>query len=263
MKTLELTPDSRTLDENIEIAIKRIREFEPPEGYYLAFSGGKDSQVLYELATMAGVRFDAHFNFTTADPPEVLRFIRENYPGVQWNRPEKTMWQLIPWKLYPPTRTVRYCCEWLKERGGKGRFVLTGIRKEESIRRGKRRMVEVCYKDTTRRYLHPIIDWTSMDVWGLIRQRGLEYCELYDQGYSRIGCVGCPMAGREERLKGFERWPNFKKAYLRAFGEMLKARREKGTKTNWNWRTAEDVMEWWLKDRKVKVDPDQLMMFSD
>jgi len=147
---LKLTPSHRPLIEKIKISIERIKEFEPPEGYYLAFSGGKDSQVIYELAKMANVKFDAHFNFTTVDPPELLRFIRTNYPDVKWNRPEKTMWQLIQQKMYPPTRIVRYCCESLKERGGKGRFLLTGIRKQESNKRRKRRMVEVCYKDKTK-----------------------------------------------------------------------------------------------------------------
>ena len=52
-------------------AIKRLKTFEPPEGYFLAFSGGKDSQAVYHLAKMAGVKFDAHYSLTTVDPPRL------------------------------------------------------------------------------------------------------------------------------------------------------------------------------------------------
>ena len=71
----------------VQTAINRIREHEPEEGYYLAFSGGKDSICCYHLAKMAGVKFTAYYNMTTIDPPQVTRFIRENYPDVEWNKP--------------------------------------------------------------------------------------------------------------------------------------------------------------------------------
>ena len=136
--------------DKVEIAQERLRQFEPEEGYYLAFSGGKDSQVIYEIAKLSGVKFDAHFNFTTVDPPEVLRFIKQYYPDVIWERPEKTMWQLIEEKHMPPTRIVRYCCMYLKERGGIDRFVITGVRAAESAKRKNRKMVDFCFTKTKR-----------------------------------------------------------------------------------------------------------------
>ena len=90
-----------------------------PEGYYLAFSGGKDSVVIYTLAKMAGVKFEAHYHLTTVDPPELVRFIKREYPQVKVDRPELSMWELIIKKRIPPTRKVRYCCEALKEQGAK------------------------------------------------------------------------------------------------------------------------------------------------
>lgn len=123
--------------DKVEDAIKRLKTFEPRngEGYYLAFSGGKDSQCIYHLAKMAGVKFDAHYSVTTVDPPELMRFIRDNYPDVEWerhywndNKPEHyradgtprqiTMWNLIADHTIPPTRQARYCCSSLKETGG-------------------------------------------------------------------------------------------------------------------------------------------------
>ena len=143
-----------------EISIQRLRDFEPKEGFYVAFSGGKDSIVTLDLVKRSGVKYDAHYNITGIDPPELYYFIRDNFPEVQRHRPETTIWKLIEKKMMPPTRKVRYCCAELKERGGKGRRVVTGIRWAESYRRGKRSVVEECFRDKHRVYVHPIIDWT-------------------------------------------------------------------------------------------------------
>lgn len=100
--------------DKVEVAIKRLQLFEPEGGYYLAFSGGKDSVVIKALADMAGVKYDAHYNVTSVDPPELVQFIRIYYPDVEWEYPRYkdgtriTMWNLIPRKKMPPTRIVRY-----------------------------------------------------------------------------------------------------------------------------------------------------------
>ena len=230
--------------DRVQIAIDRLKAFEPPEGYYLAFSGGKDSQVIYELAKMSGVKFDAHFNFTTVDPPELLKFIKDFYPNVQWHRPEISMFKLIPKNLMPPTRMIRYCCSYLKERGGSGRIVITGIRSQESYKRSKRKMVESCYKNPGKKYINPILDWTEADVWEFIKGQKLKYCKLYDEGYKRIGCILCPMQRISGKLMDAKRYPKFYKAYLLAFKKMLIERERKGKKTKW--KTPEEVMNWWV-----------------
>lgn len=111
-------------EHKVEMAIQRLQSFEPPDGYYVAFSGGKDSQCVYHLCQMAGVKFDAHYAVTSVDPPELVRFIKENYNDVvferQYDENDKpiTMWSLIASHTLPPTRKVRYCCAALKEPGG-------------------------------------------------------------------------------------------------------------------------------------------------
>jgi phosphoadenosine phosphosulfate reductase len=115
----QLTLDGK---DKLHKTLDRICEFEPKEGYYLAFSGGKDSQTVYHLLKMAGVKFDAHFNLTTVDPPELVRFVKQNYPDVEIIRPPRTMWQLIV-SNGPPTRIFRFCCRELKETGGVVGFV--------------------------------------------------------------------------------------------------------------------------------------------
>ena len=127
--------------DKVEQAILRLQTFEPTEGYYLAFSGGKDSVVIKALADMAGVKYDAHYNVASVDPPELVRFIKEKHPDVLIEHQKDkdgnpiTMWNLIPKKSMPPTRIVRYCCAYLKESGGKGRLKVTGVRWDESSRR--------------------------------------------------------------------------------------------------------------------------------
>ena len=141
-----------TLTEKVDASIKRLKSFESiadrhaddgTPGYYLAFSGGKDSVTVKALMDMAGVKYDAHYRVTSVDPPELVRFIKTAYPDVQFEAPyyddgsRVTMWNLIPKKLMPPTRLVRYCCEYLKESGGDGRFTVTGVRWAESANRAK------------------------------------------------------------------------------------------------------------------------------
>ena len=126
--------------DKVETAIERLKTFEPPEGYFLAFSGGKDSVVIKALADMAGVKYDAHYSLTSVDPPELVQFIK-TFDDVAIDVPKDkdgnrvTMWNLIPKKKMPPTMKVRYCCEELKESGGHGRLTITGVRWAESVNR--------------------------------------------------------------------------------------------------------------------------------
>ena len=131
------------LGEKVKKSIERLKLFEPEDGYYLAFSGGKDSVTCKALMDMAGVKYDATYRVTSVDPPELVRFIKGVHPDVKREVPRYsdgkpiTMWNLIPRKLMPPTRIIRYCCDKLKESGGDGRMTVTGVRWAESTNRKK------------------------------------------------------------------------------------------------------------------------------
>lgn len=132
------------IDKAIQLLKKAERlalKYNPTDGYYLAFSGGKDSQCIYHLAKLAGVKFKAHYAVTTIDPPELMRFIKRRYPDVIWERPKLTFFQLIRKKMMLPHRQVRFCCSELKETGGTGMVCITGVRRAESIKRAKRNSV--------------------------------------------------------------------------------------------------------------------------
>jgi phosphoadenosine phosphosulfate reductase len=262
----------------VGMAIERLRQFEPPEGYYLAFSGGKDSQCIYHLAKEAGVKFDAHYNLTTVDPPELVYFIRDNYPDVIFDRPRKTMWKMVSsWGL--PLRHMRFCCSELKERGGENRLTVTGVRLAESVKRAKsramlekfgsdkilfndnddeRKMIEIC-QTKSKRVLNPIIDWEDGDVWDYLKGSKINYCCLYDQGFSRLGCIGCPQGNTKQMIQQFKRWPKYYDAYKKAAGRWLILRHRKGK--NLNLKTSQDVMDWWIYEMP-KEDPSQLKMFD-
>ena len=229
-----------------DVAISRIKEYEPPEGYYLAFSGGKDSIVIYDLAVRAGVKFDAHFSRTTVDPPEVLKFIKKYYPDVIWEKPKMSMFRLIVKKGIPPTRLMRYCCSDIKELHGKNRLIMLGLRKQESSNRRNRELYEQSRLSKKTWYLNPIIDWSTDDVWAYIRAKQIPYCCLYDEGQDRIGCIMCPMQSPTAMKQDAERYPKYYKAYLRAFDQMLKSGKP-GRK--YSWRSAEEVMDLWINTR--------------
>lgn len=238
-----------TFFENIvQSSVQILKDLEPEEGYYLAFSGGKDSIVAYRLCVLAGVKFDAHYNLTTVDPPELIYFIRKNYPEVIIDKPSYSMWDLIVKNGIPPTSLMRYCCKELKERGGDGRFVVTGIRSQESSRRAKRKQIEFCYRGSGKRYLHVIFNWKESDIWEFIHDEKLEYPCLYDEGQKRVGCIGCPMAGNKQMIRQFERWPKYKNSYLRAFQRAQNRRKETGKNPIGSDYTADAMFNWWIRN---------------
>lgn len=291
------------LSEKVKTSIERLKAFEPEEGYYLAFSGGKDSVVCKALMDMSGVRYDATYRVTSVDPPELVQFIRDKHPDVKREVPKDkdgkpiTMWNLIPRKMFPPTRVARYCCAELKETGGDGRMTVTGVRWAESNARkanqgivtmmtrsdqakdveehpdfrrtnrggvilvndndDSRRMVEQCFK-RHRTTVNPIIDWTDSDVWTFIRGENVPYCSLYDDGYERLGCIGCSMSQTKGRERDFSRYPKYKASYLRAFQKMLDRRNEKGKPWS-HGSTAIDVYNWWME---YSILPGQMELFE-
>lgn len=289
--------------DKVRCSIDRIRAFCPEEGYFVAFSGGKDSVVVKALCDMAGVKYDAHYSVTTVDPPELVRFIRAKHPDVIFEQPEMSMRKLIIKKQFPPTRMGRYCCKALKEIRGNGRIVLTGVRWAESRNRKNNQGVATIFNgksgaaaaesfgadftttgrggtilnldnDASRRtvehcyrtnktLVNPIIDWTDEDVWEFIRSYGIPYCSLYDEGCKRLGCIGCPLGGYAAMKREFEWWPVYKKLYIHAFDDMLAARKAAG-KTN-QWETGEDVFRWWIGDyaREKPLDGQIKMMLEE
>ena len=260
-------------------------------GYYLAFSAGKDSQALYHIAELAGVKFDAHMNLTSVDPPEVIRFVRQAYPEVDLIKPKKSIYQLAVEKQILPTMRVRWCCAEYKEMSGAGRVTLIGIRHQESSRRAKRNEVEIssrkfsgtlegldeyrqelkakrarrkskkdgvnitnadqeqtlgCISGKESLLISPIIHWTEGDVWEFLNKvMEVPHCSLYDEGWHRLGCIGCPMSSAKQKQRENIRYPHVKRNWIKA----IKAIRNGGVfgrEYNWwniraDWKPARNV----------------------
>ena len=112
-------------------------------------------------------------------------------------------------------------------------------------------MVEQCYT-RQKTLINPIIDWDDSDVWTFIKSEGIPYCGLYEEGFHRIGCIGCPMARIHNRERQFARWTKYYEQYLRSFQKMLDVRRERGLGGTWGSEaTPEDVMRWWMEDKNL------------
>lgn len=203
----------QSLDDKVKMSIELLKTFEPnalqidPEnGYYLAFSGGKDSVVIKELAKMSGVRFQSVYNQTTIDPPELVRFIKEHHVDVKWSRPKRNFLKALVDTHGLPTRLNRWCCAEFKEQKSDGRVTILGVRAAESLARSRRWKPVSFWNGST--IICPILNWSDADVWAFIQANNLPYCSLYNEGWKRIGCVGCPMAGAH-RSEEFARWPGF------------------------------------------------------
>jgi len=230
--------NSLFLEEKIKEAIQFIKDNEPPEGYLVAFSGGKDSQVVYELVKLAGVKHQVYFSYAF-EPPEVTSFIRSYYPEVRFIYAKMSMPKLIVHHGVPPLPQMRYCCGALKEYV-KG-HVVTGVRALESLRRKNHKRIYQKAKNDIKYNL--ILFWSDDDIWQFHQLFNLPHCSLYDEGYKRIGCVACCMKSPKQRIQDLKRWKNFFKIYMNAFENMLKAHPEKRIG---RWKTAKDVMTWWL-----------------
>lgn len=260
---------SITLRRKIEHSIELLRKaekiafnYDRENGYYLAFSGGKDSQALYHIAQLANVHFKGHMNVTSVDPPEVIRFVKQYYPEVELIKPDKSIYQHAVEKKILPTRIIRWCCAEYKETAGAGKVTLIGIRHAESSRRAKRNEVEIsthkfsgdldgldeyrkklqekkakkklkqqevnitnadkeetlgCISGKESLLISPIIYWTERDVWEFLNDIvKVPHCSLYDEGWQRIGCIGCPMSSAKQKRIENKRYPHVKRNWIKA-----------------------------------------------
>lgn len=244
--------------------------YDKQDGFYLAFSGGKDSQALYHVAKMAGVKFKGHMSLTSVDPPQVIRFVKRNYPDVELHKPPMSMYDKAVEMGILPTMRVRWCCAEFKESAGAGKVTLIGVRAAESARRAKRHEVEVssrkfsgdlegfeawskaeiekktakmkrkmnedefsvksdnevrCINGKDSILVSPIFQWTDKDVWYFLNEIvQVPHCELYDMGYTRIGCILCPMASKKSKLRDMKMFPHVKRGWIKS----IKAIREGG-----------------------------------
>lgn len=255
-------------------AVPLALRYDPDKGFFVGFSGGKDSQALYHMMQLCDVPMHVYFSPTSIDPAENIRFIRKNYPEVEFTKIDKSIFDVFREMKVLPSMRIRWCCAYFKEKGGEGKVVCTGVRKAESVRRSKRNEIEVsgrkfsghmdefedwqekrtrkkmknlnqdqfsdakqtevrCINGKDKILLNPILEWSEDDVWEFLNKVvEVPHCELYDEGYTRIGCVGCPMATTKNQIKQFLRWPHVKEKWIRAIMDVRRESILANTPTN-------------------------------
>ena len=210
------------LEKKVERAIRLLQSIPQDGDIELSYSGGKDSDVILELAKMAGIPYRAIYKATTIDPPGTIAHAKEM--GAEVIHPKKTFFQLVS-KSGFPSRFSRECCSVLKEYKVCDRAI-QGIRRSESRKRAERyKEPEECRvyskKEKVKIYL-PILEWTDQDVEEFIKERNIKCHPIYYRGggqfdvTKRLGCMGCPLASRKKRIQFFKENPKWLKAWIRA-----------------------------------------------
>lgn len=265
------------MNEKIKESIELIRRAEklslslnPQDGFYVAFSGGKDSQCVLELCKMAGVKYKAYYSVTGIDAPDSVRFIQEYYPEVEFVHPKQNYFKLVELKGLPMIQS-RFCCERLKERIGAGNVLLDGVRAQESRSRAKytevmirsrrrenvekgrsRQLEEVvanehrCIKGKDRVDMHPILNWTEEDVWRLIYDRKLKPNPMYSC-VGRVGCMYCPFS-KKNQLSLYEyMYPKYHKRLMLAIERFMSRKIIDGL------NTPQEYYNWWKSKKTLKA----------
>ena len=240
------------LKKKVDFAIKLLQSIPTDEGpIELSYSSGKDSDVILELAKMAGIPYRAIYKATTIDPPGTIAHAKEM--GAEVIHPKKTFFQLVS-KSGFPSRFSRECCSVLKEYKVCDRAI-QGIRRSESRKRAERyKEPEECRvyskKEKVKIYL-PILEWTDQDVEEFIKERNIKCHPLYYRGgqfdvTKRLGCMGCPLASRKKRIQFFKENPKWLKAWIRAVQKRYTSEAYQNGKAKHKFKDAFEAMAYML-----------------
>ena len=239
------------LEKKVERAIRLLQSIPQDGDIELSYSGGKDSDVILELAKMAGIPYRAIYKNTTIDPKGTIAHAREM--GAEVIHPKKTFFQLVSEKGLP-SRFARFCCSELKEYKICDRAI-QGIRRSESRKRAEiYKEPEMCRvysaKEKVKVYL-PILEWTDQDVEEFIKERNIKCHPLYYRGgqfdvTQRLGCMGCPLASRKKRIQEFEDNPKLLKAWIRAGQKRYKSEAYQNGGTKHKFKNAFEAMGYLL-----------------
>ena len=239
------------LEKKVDFAIKLLQSIPQDGDIEISYSSGKDSDVILELAKMAGIPYRAIYKATTIDPPGTIAHAKEM--GAEVIHPKKTFFQLISESGFP-NRFQRFCCSALKEYKICDRAI-QGIRRSESRKRAEKyKEPEVCRvysaKEKVKVYL-PILEWTDQDVAEFIKERNIKCHPLYYSGgqfdvTKRLGCMGCPLASRNKRIQFFKENPKWLKAWIRAGQKRYTSEAYQNGKANFKFKDAFEAMGYLL-----------------
>ncbi len=213
-------------------------------------SGGKDSTVLEDIVKRSGVNYNLYHGMTTIDPPELYKYVIKNYKNVIIARPKKSFWYYLnSGKGVVPSRKIRWCCAMLKhgplDSISLEPIKIIGTRAEESTARNILPRVNF-YQERNQTHIYPLLNWNEADIWEYIETYNLPYCELYDQGFDRTGCIVCPQRGEKQHSIYRNRYPGMFKAFEHAVKKLWFKRVSQGRTMFYN--TPEEFLINWYKN---------------
>lgn len=237
--------ESLFLIEYEQIAIDRIQKIAKIAKSYnfeiaVGFSGGKDSQVVYDLCKRAGIPFTAYYN-VAFESSTTKKFIRENYPDVVWRKDHKFGFIENISKNHGgllPTVECAYCCQDYKHNP---KYVdkcsIVGVRKQESSSRANRTTISFKNKSIKKKMegsvmdyfvencqsvgtasviqLLPIVDWSEDDIWCYINKHNIPVNPEY-KTHNRVGCLVCPKSNLSHNYKALVCFPGLIDAFIKA-----------------------------------------------
>lgn len=233
----------RKIDGSIRL-LQAIQKAHPDDTIEVAYSGGKDSDVILQLAKEAGINYRAIYKNTTIDPPGTIAHVRAM--GVEVRQPTKSFFQLVKEKGLP-SRYARFCCQVLKEYKILDVCIL-GVRRSESTKRAKMytEPTECRFygsKNNHVEQVYPILEWSDDDVRDFIIDRGITLAPLYYTDGElhierRLGCIGCPLASKTKRLETLRQYPNIVKAYAIALQRHFDTHPNCKSVSKWGYRNS-------------------------
>lgn len=259
---------SESLQKKIEQSIRLLQQVQkahPDEVIEIAYSGGKDSDVILQLAKEAGIRYEAIYKNTTIDPPGTIRHAQDM--GATIIRPKRTFAELIQ-KNGAPTRFSRFCCSELKEYKVRDVSVM-GIRRSESSKRA-----ELYSEPTACRFygskknhveaIYPILEWTNEDVADYLTDRKIKCAPIYydEKGFfhveRRLGCMCCPLASKKNRIDEFRKHPGMVRFYLRNLRIFLETHPNVNTHKNFSSEYEQFAFQVFYLDWPIKKFKSQM-----
>lgn len=239
------------LQKKVDRAVKLIQQAgRDGQVVEVAYSGGKDSDVILELTRMSGIKYRAIYKNTTIDPPGTIAHARKN--GAEILQPKNNFFELVEKKGFP-SRWKRFCCSELKEYKVLDKSIM-GVRKAESVARNKRysEPTQCRFYGSKKEHVeafYPILDWSNQDVVDFITERGIQIHKLYyrEDGSidptRRLGCLCCPLSSHNNRIEYFRQYPNMVKAYIRAGQKFMESHPQAKVM-----QLYDNVYEWFYRD---------------
>lgn len=155
---------------------------------------GRLPRETYDLIDTIRSKYDIDVEVYCPDETELEPMVKEHGVNPFYRSVELRMACCNIRKVQPLNRALRGFDAWA-----------TGLRRSQTQTRLNVQKVELDTGHDGIVKVNPLADWSSQQVWDLVKANDVPYNRLYDQGYASIGCAPCtrpvqpgedPRAGR-------------------------------------------------------------------